>query len=129
MPLIYSGQESVLDEQLEFFEKDEIDWKTYELAPYFKKLDAIREANPALWGGEFGGPITFLGENSANGILAFYRIKDENHIRVIMNCTNKPQDISSFIDADATYTSLMADAPFTENMLAANDFLILKMSK
>jgi len=46
-----------------------------------------------------------------------------------MNCTDKPQDISSFIDADATYSSLMADAPFTENMLAANDFLILKMSK
>jgi len=129
MPLIYSGQESVLDEQLEFFEKDEINWKTYELAPYFKKLDAIREANPALWGGEFGGTITFLGENSANGILAFDRIKDDNHIRVIMNCTDKPQDISSFIDADATYSSLMADAPFTENMLAANDFLILKMSK
>ncbi|MDP4762794.1 MAG: hypothetical protein NWR97_03995, partial [Salibacteraceae bacterium] len=116
-------------EQLEFFEKDEIDWKTYELAPYFKKLDAIREDNPALWGGEFGGPLTFLGENSANGILAFDRTKDENHIRVIMNCTGKSQDISSFIDADATYTSLMADAPFTENMLAANDFLILKMSK
>lgn len=129
MPLTYSGQESVLDKQLEFFEKDEIEWKNYELADYFKTLDKIREENPALWGGAEGGDLTWLGDNSANGILAFDRVKGDNHIRVIMNCTDKIQSVEAYLNAEGTLTNLVTNAPYEGIRIKPYEFVILKISK
>ncbi|MEQ9186296.1 MAG: alpha-amylase family glycosyl hydrolase [Cryomorphaceae bacterium] len=128
MPLMYSGQESVLEKRLKFFEKDEIDWKRYELADFFSKLNEIKDENPALHGGEFGGSFTFLGDDSSNGIMAFDRVKGENKVRFIMNCTPKAQDISAYLDSTPNDLSLMDGKPFTGPELPANDFVILQMN-
>ena len=127
MPLMYSGQESVLDKQLEFFEKDEIDWKSYELAPFFKKLDEVREANPAIWGGEWGGSFMFLGGDSSNGVMAFERSRDNNRIRFIMNCSDSEQDISQYLDDSPNDISLMDNTVFAGPTLSAHEFIMLEM--
>ncbi|GAB5409319.1 MAG: hypothetical protein BalsKO_16840 [Balneolaceae bacterium] len=55
MPLIYNGQESVLDKQLEFFEKDQIDWKDYSYQDFYTVLLDLNTNNQALWNGSYGG--------------------------------------------------------------------------
>lgn len=129
IPLMYSGQESVLDQRLEFFEKDEIDWKRYALADFFSKLNAIKAENPALHGGEFGGSFTFLGEDCSNGVMAFDRIKGENHVRFIMNCTDAAQDITAYLDGTPNDLSLMDGTNFSGPNLGAYDFVLLQMNQ
>jgi len=51
MPLIYNGQESGLDKQLLFFEKDEIEWGTYKYSDFYKMLLSLKKDNEALWNG------------------------------------------------------------------------------
>jgi len=51
MPLIYNGQESMLDKQLEFFEKDQIDWKEYSYQDFYSILLDLNTTNQALWNG------------------------------------------------------------------------------
>lgn len=49
MPLIYDGQESGLDKQLEFFEKDPIVWGDYKYTQLYQQLNALLKNNKALW--------------------------------------------------------------------------------
>lgn len=75
MPLIYNGQESGLDKRLEFFEKDEIEWKEYNYEDFYRTLLTIQETNEALWNGEFGGDRTRI--ESPTGTYAYSRKKME----------------------------------------------------
>jgi glycosidase len=45
MPLIYNGQESSLEKQLLFFEKDEIEWNNYDLMDMYTELISLKKAN------------------------------------------------------------------------------------
>ena len=47
MPLIYTGQESAIDRQYEFFEKDQIEWGDYKYADFYKTLFDLKERNRA----------------------------------------------------------------------------------
>jgi glycosidase len=90
IPLIYSGQESRLDKKLEFFEKDPIDWKTYELEGFYAGLNALKKQNPALWNGAAGGTVQVLDVGNEQ-LFAFKRQQGANHVRVIVNPTNTLQ--------------------------------------
>jgi glycosidase len=87
IPLIYSGQESRLDKKLEFFEKDLIDWKTYELEGFYAGLNALKKQNPALWNGAAGGAVQLLDVGN-DQLFAFKRQQGANNVRVIVNPTN-----------------------------------------
>jgi glycosidase len=86
MPLIYSGQESRLDKKLEFFEKDPIDWKNYELEGFYAGLNALKKQNPALWNGAAGGTVQLLDVGN-DQLFAFKRQQGANNVRVIVNPT------------------------------------------
>jgi glycosidase len=90
IPLIYNGQESKLDKKLEFFEKDPIDWKNYELEGFFAGLNALKKQNPALWSGTAGGAVQLLDVGNPQ-VFAFKRQQGANHVRVIVNPTAQPQ--------------------------------------
>ncbi len=51
IPLIYNGQEAGLEKRLEFFENDPIPWRPHPHFDFFKTLNALRRANPALFTG------------------------------------------------------------------------------
>jgi cyclomaltodextrinase / maltogenic alpha-amylase / neopullulanase len=88
MPLIYSGQEAGNYRRLRFFEKDEITWKQDKMFGLFQRLTYLKKTTPALWSGPFGGNFTRLSTASPD-VFAFCRSKDENHVVVAINFSDK----------------------------------------
>ena len=104
IPMIYSGQEAGLAKRLKFFEKDNISWKdSLNLQPFYKQLTTLKEENPALWAGEFGGqPIRI---NSGPDVYAFKRTKDTNMVIGVLNFTGKPAELKlSDASVEGTYS-------------------------
>jgi len=94
MPLLYSGQEAPLRKKLEFFEKDAIDWNGYEYSDFYTKLLGVKKVNKALWNGVFGGAPQKIETGKAETTYAFMREKDGDKVVVILNLSDKEQDIT-----------------------------------
>ncbi|MGZ8302581.1 MAG: alpha-amylase family glycosyl hydrolase [Telluria sp.] len=90
MPLIYSGQESGLDKRLAFFEKDQIEWKNYPLADFYAGLLKLKKDNKALWNGQYGGKLEFIG-TANDKVIAYRRALGNNRVTVIANVSGSPQ--------------------------------------
>lgn len=117
MPLVYSGQEAVLDKQLLFFEKDEIEWKDYELVDFYTDLLALNKRNEALWNGAHGAnPVRI---SSPEGTYAYQRNKDDFGVYVGLNNTQMAQEISFPLEAGTTYKVYGMD--FVEYEANSND--------
>ncbi|WP_457423225.1 alpha-amylase family glycosyl hydrolase [Roseateles sp. P5_E7] len=89
MPLIYNGQESRLTKKLEFFEKDVIAWKSYELTGFYQQLIALKHKHPALAAGQYGAPVTLLA--SQGDVMAFERKLGSDVVRVAVNLSRTDQ--------------------------------------
>ncbi|NNG26044.1 MAG: alpha-amylase [Ignavibacteriaceae bacterium] len=89
MPLIYSGQEAGLNKRLEFFEKDEVEWKEHEFQNLYSQLIKLKSNNDALLNGENGGKIEWVNSNEKKNILAFTRTKNKDRIVAIFNLSDK----------------------------------------
>lgn len=94
MPLIYGGQESGLDKQLEFFEKDEIEWNDYKYEDFYRTLLNLNSTNRALFNGLAGGDYQKMATNRDEEIFSYKRIADDNEVFVVLN----------FSDEDAEFT-------------------------
>ena len=95
VPMLYTGDEIALDHALEFMSKDPVDWDSgTSYREQLAALGAIRSNNPALYSGNYGGPIEYVnvGENDKY-VLTFTREKDGNKIKCIFNCTNKDREV------------------------------------
>ena len=101
MPLIYNGQESLLDKRLKFFEKDEIEWKNYAYQDFYKLLLELNTGNEALWNGAYGGDFTRI--NSPKETYAFKRDKGDHEVIVAINISNEIKSISVPVWASGTY--------------------------
>ena len=91
MPLIYTGQESAMDKQLEFFKKDNIDWGDYAYADFYKTLFSLKHRNQALWNGEHGGALVKIPSGNDENIYAFGREKNGDKVVVIINLSSSEQ--------------------------------------
>jgi glycosidase len=87
MPLIYSGQESAYDKRLEFFEKDPINWGTYEKSGFYAALSNLKHSNPALDHGENAAGYRLL--QAADGVFVFERFKDGKSVITAVNTANE----------------------------------------
>ncbi len=92
-PMIYSGQESGLDERLPFFEKKAIDWKNYPRAEFFKTLLALKKKNRALDAGLAGGPLKKLATKNDRQVYAFSRSKGDDRFIGVFNFSAQPQTV------------------------------------
>jgi glycosidase len=92
MPLIYTGQESALTKRLEFFEKDMVDWGSYEMAPFYKTLLDIKHRNQALWNGTWGGELQRIPTGSDSTLFFYFREKEGDAIFVLTNLSDKIQE-------------------------------------
>jgi glycosidase len=90
MPLIYGGQESGLDKRLEFFEKDPVQWKRYQYAPFYAHLLKLKHDNQALWNGQYGGDVEVL-ETGNDKVFAFRRKMGTNAVSVTVNLSGDKQ--------------------------------------
>ena len=89
MPLIYNGQESAFNHRLEFFKKDTIDWKDYTLAPFYRKLLALKHIYQPLWNGNWGGRLQRIHTTADTAAFIFMRDKEGDRILVMTNLTDK----------------------------------------
>ncbi|MEZ4988518.1 MAG: alpha-glucosidase C-terminal domain-containing protein [Saprospiraceae bacterium] len=89
MPLIYTGQEAAMDKQLEFFEKDSINWGNFVYADFYRTLFSLKHRNKALWNGEHGGPLVKIPTGADEQIYAFTREKDGDKVVVVINLSSK----------------------------------------
>ena len=120
MPLIYTGQESAMDKKLEFFEKDEVPWGSYEYTNFYKTLFDLKHRNKALWNGQYGGELVKIPTGNDENVYAFYREKEDDKVIVILNLSNDNQEIklegSDFI---GDYNDIFAQGTttLTEDMM------------
>lgn len=89
VPLTYSGQEEPMPKRLEFFEKDDIGFKDFAYADFYKKLNELRLENSALWHTDFGGPMVRILQDE--NIYAFTRERDGHKVTVIINLSKIKQ--------------------------------------
>lgn len=92
MPLIYSGQESGLDKQLAFFEKDTIAWDDYKYANYYKNLSDIYKTHKVLWSNGERAQYEILKAN--DDAFQFVMKKEDKLIAVLQNYSELPQYVS-----------------------------------
>ncbi len=112
MPLIYTGQESGIDRQYEFFKKDQIEWGDFKLAGFYKTLFDLKKRNAALWNGDAGGELFKIPTGNDEHVYAFTREKDGDKVVVMINLSSEPQMAEPTGDRFAgTYTDVFANAP------------------
>lgn len=87
IPLIHNGQEVGNQNQLEFFERDPIDWGEFDHSDgaLIKQLIAIKKANRALHNGAAGGRVIPVSTDNPGQVLSFAREKDDNAVLVLFN--------------------------------------------
>ncbi|MFK7925551.1 MAG: alpha-amylase family glycosyl hydrolase [Bacteroidia bacterium] len=93
MPLIYSGQESALDKQLEFFKRDIIEWGDYAYEDFYRRLFALKHRNQALWNGKEGGALMKVPTTKDENVYAFVREKNGDQVLVIINLSAASQNV------------------------------------
>ena len=114
MPLIYSGQEAGLNHRLQFFIKDSIDWKYKDFSPFYKKLNALKHENEALWNPPFGGSFKPVENNDPDKVLSFIREKGKFKVLVIANLSTENVTVNlKGTDADGEYTDVFSGSKFT----------------
>ena len=121
MPLIYSGQEAGLKHRLRFFTKDTIDWKTTDYSPFYKKLNALKHGNEALWNAPYGGTFEQIKNSEPLKVLSFIREKGNKRVVVIANLSNEKVTVNlKGSKADGDYKDVFTNADFTINSTNLN---------
>ena len=111
MPMIYTGQLSGNHHRLEFFEKDLIDHdEAFAQADLYKKLNALRERNKALFSPEVGAPLTRIAADN-EAIFACARVKEgkwhTNAVIAVMNMSAEEQEVTLDLNGlEGTYQCL-----------------------
>lgn len=91
IPLIYSGQEEPVLRAIKFFDKDNMDMGKYDREKFYKTLLFLRKRTPALSADASFRKVN-AGDNKA--VYAYVREKDGKKIFVILNLSNKEQNIT-----------------------------------
>ncbi len=110
IPLLYAGQESAMDKQLEFFKKDSIPWGDYSYAGFYKALYGLKHRNQAIWNGTHGGSLVKIPTGNDENIYAFSREKDGDKVVVIINLSAQKQKATIGGDnATGVYTNIFTE--------------------
>lgn len=111
-PLIYNGQEADNDRQLEFFERDPIQWREGRHAALFAKLIALKTASPALHNGRFGAALVEVPTSETSDVFAFTRGEGAGRVFAVFNLSPRPHAVT-FAHArhHGTYTDALSGEP------------------
>ncbi|HEX2208286.1 MAG TPA: alpha-amylase family glycosyl hydrolase [Longimicrobium sp.] len=113
-PLLYTGQEVSLNKRLRFFEKDTVDWSGPSLAPFYRSMFELKERQPALWNGPWGGAQTALRTDGGPRVYAFTRTKGANTVLVAVNFGDAPVSASyQGLAQPGAYTDWFSKAPIS----------------
>ncbi|MCC8187397.1 MAG: alpha-amylase [Bacteroides sp.] len=94
MPLIYTGQETGMDRELEFFEKDTPpDWTINPWFDFYKKLNELKHTQEALAAGTKGGDMVRYPTES-DDLYIFSRTQGNSTVLVYLNLNGTPSAIT-----------------------------------
>jgi len=94
MPLLYNGQEAGLNKRLNFFEKDPIEWKNFELTPFFEKLTKLKRDFKVLDAGEKGASIEEVKNSARQKVISFIRKSGNQEVFVVVNLSKEKVAVS-----------------------------------
>ena len=104
-PLVYSGDEIGLDQNIAFMERDPIDWESSDVdyRPLLAELAAIRSGNAALHTGNYGGDIVYM-DMGKRAVLGFTRQVEGSTVKCLFNLTKRENtvDVSALFDGSET---------------------------
>ncbi|TVR17557.1 MAG: alpha-amylase [Balneolaceae bacterium] len=106
MPLIYNGQESGLNQQLEFFEKDEIQWDEYKYQDFYTTLLDLNTRNQALFNGEIGGHFKKMATDKDQYIFAYKRIGHHEQVMTILNFSDEERSFTFKDGHEGSWTNV-----------------------
>ena len=93
MPLICGGQESGDTTLFNPFDKQSIQWGTYENQEFYTKLIEAKKVNKALWNGMDGGIFRSIKTSEPENVLAFSRTSGQNSVIVVLNLSGQGRKI------------------------------------
>ena len=86
LPLIYTGQEIGYDHSFAFFDRDPLPaYGSNPFSEFYRRLTALRHANPALASGERGGEMIEIRNNAEDCLMTFVREVKGNRVVAVMN--------------------------------------------
>lgn len=98
MPMIYSGQESGLDKQLEFFERDPIEWREeHPATDLYQRLIEFKQRTPALRHGDPGTRFNVTRFGEPDQVFSFVRRSADSSVTVMVNLTGKSASLFGFV--------------------------------
>lgn len=111
MPMIYSGQETMNQKRLQFFEKDQIEWEaTPVLHHFYQALAGLRNRNAAIYAGE----SFILPTGHSDQLGAFLRRKGNDLVLVLLNVSTQGK-ISITVDHEwlkGTFKNIFSGVEF-----------------
>ncbi|MEO5783294.1 MAG: alpha-amylase family glycosyl hydrolase [Ginsengibacter sp.] len=97
LPMIYSGQELPNHKRLQFFDKDNLDWKDKcDLHDFYKTLFLLRKINPALRAADENVSSWKIATNNDDKVFAFKRKNMDDEILVILNLSGEKIELEIF---------------------------------
>lgn len=94
IPLVYTGQEASLNRRLRFFDKDTVSWSGPSLSPFYTAMLDLKERQPALANGPWGGGQTVLRTDGGDRVYAFTRTRGANTVLVAVNFGDAPARVA-----------------------------------
>ena len=91
IPLIYNGQEAGLDQRLEFFRRDPIEWREHALGELFAKLIQLKKDHTALHNAPHGATMIRVPNNHESDVLSFVRQDDHTKLLAYFNFSARTQ--------------------------------------
>lgn len=93
-PMLYSGQEGGNAKRLRFFDKDTVEVTDTTLAPFYRRVIALKHSSPALANGAAGGAqVTLPLVDAPASAYAFTRTRGKDAVLVLVNMGSVPQSL------------------------------------
>lgn len=116
LPLIYTGQEIGYDHSFAFFDRDPIPAERYHANAYtefYRRLTALRHANPALACGGRGGALVEIRNNAEDCLMILVREVAGNRVIAVMNLSPYAIHTDYYTGIYAgMYTDLVTGRPY-----------------
>ncbi|MCR5709185.1 MAG: alpha-glucosidase C-terminal domain-containing protein [Bacteroidales bacterium] len=109
IPMLYNGDEVLLDKRLEFFEKDPIDWSgdPQGMTTLYTELIKLRDNHACLWAAPWGGTMAVLPTDHPEQVFAFEREEMGDMCLAMFNFSDQPVSFrveNHLVTADCDFT-------------------------
>ncbi|MBY0563849.1 MAG: alpha amylase C-terminal domain-containing protein [Hyphomonadaceae bacterium] len=94
IPSIYNGQEAGNEEQLEFFEREPIQWREHPHGELLRRLISLKHETRALWNGAAGARMIPVVNSAPMHVFSFARFDDHGGVFAVFNFTGQSQRVT-----------------------------------